>query len=274
MVKSFLLFLSLIIVFQAKAQPVIDCYSKVVQDSLVHIYEKKASKYGFNHPNHPHWEETWDSLLTICPNVAEAYHEKAVPYIRNGDYAKAFEFEEKAVDLDPKRWIAYYAFMNCIFSKNYEKALIEFNRADTLVPNASVMDHTYSFYRGISYLELNELDKAELEFLKDIRQQRRSNEHNDIHFNSLLYLGIVYSEMKEFDKAEKYFRDCLQQYEQLPEANYYLAQTLKIIGNREYSLYFEKAKQYFSAGFRINEPTEMYVNYPRQISEQELAAKN
>lgn len=271
MVKSFLLFLSLIIVFQAKAQPVIDCYSKVVQDSLVHIYEKKASKYGFNHP---HWEETWDSLLTICPNVAEAYHEKAVAYIRNGDYAKAFEFEEKAVDLDPQRWIAYYAFMNCIFSKNYEKALIEFNRADTLVPNASVMDHTYSFYRGISYLELNELDKAELEFLKDIRQQRRSNEHNDIHFNSLLYLGIVYSEMKEFDKAEKYFRDCLQQYEQLPEANYYLAQTLKIIGNREYSLYFEKAKQYFSAGFRINEPTEMYVNYPRQISEQELAAKN
>ena len=271
MVKLLLLFLSLNLAFQANSQPVIDCNSKTVQDSLVDIFGKIAAKHGFNHP---YWETTWDSLLTICPNTAEAYHEKAVPYIRNGDYAKAYEFEEKAVELDPKRWIGYYAFMNCIFSKNYERALIEFNRAEMLVPNASVMDHTYSFYRGVSYLELQELDKAELEFLKDIRQQRRSNENNDIHFNSSLYIGIVYYEMKEFDKAEKYFRDCLQQYEQLPEANYYLALTLKILGKGDSGLYFEKAKQYFSEGYKINEPTEMYVNYPRQISLQELAVKN
>lgn len=262
--KSLILFLNIIfITFSGYCQSPADCNSKIVQDSLLEVYSKKAWKYGYNHPQ---WETSWDSLIVICPNIARAYQEKAIPYLKSGDYAKAFELEDKAVELDPESWIAYRGFLHCIFTKNYQKALIDFDRAEKIVPNASVMDHTYSFFCGLSYLELGEFDKAEQSFLKDIAQQKKRGGNNDIHFNSLLYLGIVYLEMKEFDKAEKTLKDCLNYYAQLPEGNYYLGMTLKSTNNPAAKLYFEKANEYFQQGYKINEDNEAYVNYPRQIS--------
>jgi tetratricopeptide (TPR) repeat protein len=269
--KSLILFLSLFLTpVLGYSQTEIDCSSKVVQDSLLEVFSKKAWKFGYNHPI---WEASWDSLIAICPNIAEAYQEKAIPYLKSGDYAKAFELEDKAVELDPKRWIAYRGFLHCIFTKNYEKALSDFQLAEQMVPNASVMDHTYSFFCGLSYLETGALEQAEKMFLKDIEQQKSRGKDNDIHFNTLLYLGIVQFEMKEFIEAEKSLRESLRYYSQLPEANYFLAQVLKAIGNTDANLYFEKAKECFNQGYSMNEDNEAYVNYPRQISLVEIERK-
>ena len=100
--------------------------------------------------------------------------------------------------------------------------------------------------------------------------KERGEGKNDIHFNSLLYFGILYYLMNEFDKAETYLRDCLQLYEQHPMANYYMAMTLKITGNRQQDIYFEKAKQYMLEGYKMNEPHTFNVNYPRQITISEV----
>lgn len=269
--KSLILFLSLFLApVLGYSQTEIDCSSKVVQDSLLEVYSKKAGKFGYNHPI---WEASWDTLIAICPNIAEAYQEKAIPYLKSGDYAKAFELEDKAVKIDPKRWIAYRGFLHCIFTKNYEKALTDFQLAEQLVPNASIMDHTYSFFCGLAFLETGDLQQAEKMFQKDIEQQKSRGKGNDIHFNSLLYLGIAQFEMKEFIEAEKSLRECLKYYSQLPEANYYLGMALKAIGNPEGNLYFEKTKEYFNQGYSMNEDNEAYVNYPRQISLVEIERK-
>ena len=259
-----ILFLSfLLLKVNGYSQSVVDCKSKVFQDSLVQVYSEKAWKFGYNHPQ---WQASWDSLLAICPDIAMAYREKAIPYLKNGDYAKAFQLEDNAVELDPESWIAYRAFLHCIFTKNYERALVDFERAEKLVPKAYIMDHTYSFYKGLSYLGLEEYDKAEQALLLDIAQQHEKSGNNDTHFNSLLYLGIVYYEMKEYFIAEKVLKDCLQLYEQLPEANYYLALTFKKTGNAMATQYLEKAKEYLQLGYKINEDNEFYANYPKQIS--------
>ncbi len=262
--KLLILFLSFLLVpTTSHSQQKIDCSSKVVQDSLLEVYSTKAWKFGYNHPD---WEANWDSLIAICPNIADAYQEKAIPYLKSGDYAEAFELEDRAVELDPERWIAYRGFLHCIFTKNYEKALIDFQLAEQLVPNASVMDHTYSFFCGLAYLETGALEEAEKMFIKDIEQQKSRGKDNDIHFNSLLYLGIVQFEKKDFLEAERNLKECLKYYSQLPEANYFLGQLLKTIGNPDSDLYFKKAKEYFNEGYSMNEDNELYVNYPRQIS--------
>jgi tetratricopeptide (TPR) repeat protein len=271
MEKLLILFLSFLHVSAACfSQEVTRCNSNAFQDSLVEVYSKKARQFGYNHPQ---WEASWDSLLVICPNVSDAYREKAIPYLKSADYARAFELEDKAVELDPEKWIAYRGFLHCIFTKNYEKALADFDRAEKLVPNANIMDHTYSFYLGLSYLGLAEYAQAEQAFLKDITQQRRGNGNNDPHFNSLLYLGIVYYEIHEYGKAEKALKNCLRLYKQLPEANYYLALTFKSAGNSVASYYFEKAGEYYNLGYRLNEDNEPYANYPRQISQSDLKRK-
>lgn len=268
--KSLILYLSLIFVpLFGYSQNKIDCSSKNVQDSLLELYSQKAWKLGYNHPS---WITSWDSLIAICPNIAEAYREKAIPFLKSGAYSSAFELEDKAVELDPKSWIAYRGFLHCIFTKNYEKALTDFEAAEKLTPGASVMDHSYSFFTGLSYLGLANLSMAEQSFIRDIEQQRKGT-GNDVHFNSLLYLGIVRLEMKKFELAEKDLKDCIRYYAQLPEANYYLAMTLKATGNPDAEVYFNKAKQYYQQGYKINEDNEVYVNYPRQISLAEIEAK-
>lgn len=252
------------------SQKSLDCNTKAVQDSLFEKFSERAYRFDMNDDGR---EEVWDSLLAICPNIAEVYQEKSTKYIRNGDYARAFNFVDKAVLLDSVTWTAYRGFLHCIYTKDYESALIDLQRAERLSPYGNQMDHNYWFYRGLCYLELQSYEQAENAFLRDIKQQRRRVETNDIHFNTLLYLGIVYLEMMEFDKAEKTLKECLQYYEQLPEANYYLARTLKSIGNPGADLYFQKAKQYLLEGYKINEPTEWFVNYPRQISLKEIETK-
>ncbi|MFN3382080.1 MAG: hypothetical protein ACK41O_21680, partial [Runella zeae] len=155
MAKSSLLFLSLFyfqIICLGQNSRIIDCSSKQVQDSLVeHYIDNGAEKFGYNHPK---WQVYLDSLISICPNIARAYHQKALPYIKNGDYGSAFPLEDKAVQYDPERWLSYRAFLKCIFSKDYKGAIIDFDLAQKIAPHIFVMDHSYSFYKGLCYLEL------------------------------------------------------------------------------------------------------------------------
>ena len=268
MAKSLTLFISIFFLsFHSFSQRPPDCQSKSVQDSLFELYSEKARNFGFNDPG---WDLTYDSLLAICPNIAEAYQEKSIPYISNGNYQKAFEYIDKAVELEPHNWISYRGYLNCIYTKNYEKAISDFEEAQQRIPNGFIQDHTYSFYLALSHMELGNYEKAEGYFLKDIAQQKRGEAKNDVHFNSLLYFGILYYVTNEFDKAEVCFRDCLKLYEQLPMANYYMAMTMKMTGNKQQDIYFEKAKQYIQEGYKINEPNSLYVNYPRQITSYEV----
>ncbi|WP_414617778.1 tetratricopeptide repeat protein [Dyadobacter sp. 32] len=244
-----------------------DCNSKIVQDSLLEVYVERAGLYGFNDE---HWDLTLDSLLRICPGIARVYHEKSIPYLYNGDFSTAFDFVNKAVEIDKKGWLAYRGYLHCIFTRNYERALVDLTEAQTLEPYAHTMDHTYFFYFGLCHLGTGQYERAEQEFLKDIAQQGRGSGHNDIHFNSLFYLGIVYYEMKDFDKSARYFRDCLQLYEQFPEANYYLGSVLKILGSPAAAGYFERAREFYMEGYEMNEPNLSFINFPRQISRADL----
>ncbi len=171
--KSLILFLSFFFAaafcFCQSTQDILpkcDCSSKKVKDSLIEKYlTNGAEKYSYNGPR---WQLYCDSLIALCPNIAVAYQLKAIPYIKYGDYARAFPLEDKAVELEPKKWTAYRGFLKCIFTKDYEGAIIDFQNAQRLTPNGYEMDHTYLFYEGLCNLELGSYSIAEENFKKDI----------------------------------------------------------------------------------------------------------
>lgn len=244
-------------------QSTLDCSLREVQDSLMQTYSKKAWEAGFDSPG---WDAAYDSLLKICPNVSEAYQEKGLPHIARRNLEKVFEYNDKAVALEPQRWTAYRGYLHCLLAKNYEKAIADFEAAEKLTPNSFTMDHSFSFFIALSYMELGNYEKAETYFLKDIATQKRGEGKNDIHYNTLFYFGLMYYLQNEMDKAEGRLRECLQLYEQHPMANYYLATIMKITGNNQSRLYFEKARQYMEEGYQMNEPNSRYVPYPRQVA--------
>jgi tetratricopeptide (TPR) repeat protein len=278
MAKSLILFLSFILsIGFCSGQGAIksskcDCSNRSVQDSLIEFYlDNKADRLPYIY-NNPAWQFYCDSILLICPNVAYAYRQKAIPYIKNGEYEKAFALNDKAVELSPKEWTAYRGFLKCIFTKDYEGAILDFQKAQQLTPNGFEMDHTFFFFEGLCNLELGNYSKAKENFMKDILIQVGDNtKESDAHFNSLLYMGILYFEMNDNFKAKDYLIKCLNSYKELPEANYYLAMVYKKENNQELKKkYLEIAKQAKSDGYGLNEDNTYYSYYPHQITLYEI----
>lgn len=249
----------------ALAQP--DCSSKHVQDSLFQVYAQKARSFGADNPG---WDVAFDSLLAICPNIAEAYQEKGLRQMFLGDFGKVIAYNDTAVSLDPRRWLAYRGYLHCTLTQDYSKAITDLEAAEQLTPNAFTMDHTFSFFIALSHMESGNYQQAEKYFLKDIAQQKRGEGRNDIHFNSLLYFGVLYYLMNEFDQAELRLNQCLQLYEMHPMANYYMAMTMKITGNQRQNIYFEKARQALQDGYALNEPNLHYARFPRQVTMEDI----
>ena len=278
MAKSLILFLNFLWAIhfgfgQVTVQPLVkcDCSVKKIRDSLsVHYLDNGVEKYSYNSAG---WQLYCDSLIAICPNIAKAYQLKAIPYIKYGDYAKAFPLEDKAVELEPKNYTAYRGFLKCIFTKDYEGAIIDFQKAQQLTPNNYEMDHTYPFYEGLCNLELGYYSMAEENFKKDVNIQSGGNPEklSSVHFNTFLYMGILYYEMKDNEKARENLQKCIAIYRAHPDANYYLGLLYKRENNTELkNKYLEIAKQSKTKGYNINEDNIYYAYYPHQITLYEI----
>lgn len=272
MVKQLILFLSFLLsgFFSSCQQPLqktstCDCSNPRVRDSLVEKYlDNLVERVSYNTPQ---WQTICDRVIAICPNVAAAYQLKAIPFIKYGDYAKAFPLEDKAVELDPKQFTSYRGFLKCIFTKDYEGAIIDFQSAEKLVPNGYEMDHTFFFYKGLCNLELTYYAEAEKNFKKDIFIQTGGDTTKTVHYNSLFYLGVLYYEMKNYALAKEYLVRCLAVYEQHPDANYYLAMVYKKMRNFNLEKkYLTISKKAFEDKYDLVEDNIIYANYPHQVT--------
>lgn len=269
--KSLILFLSFLpIALICSSQTIqknhiiFDCTNKKIKDSLIKKYlDSGAEKHSYNSPQ---WQLYCDSLITICPNIAVAYQLKAIPFIKYGDYQKAFLLEDKAVQLDPQGFTAYRGFLKCIFTKDYEGSILDFQNAQKLLPNSYEMDHTYFFYEGLCNLELGNFSKAEENLKKDIFIQTQGDTLKTVHYNTLFYLGVLYYEIKNYDLAKNYLLKCIAVYKEHSNANYYLALVYNAMGKFDLkNKYLQFSKQAFEKGYGLNEDNIYYANYPHQI---------
>lgn len=245
------------------------CGSKANQDSLVARYiDRGAEKYSYLDPR---WTQCCDSLIASCPSIAVAYQHKAVPLVKDGKWEEAFALENKAVELDPRSWLAYRGFLKVIKTKDYDGGLADFQQASRLNPRGREMDHTYPFFEGLCHLETGKYAQAEADFKRDVALQKASAAESNVHFNSLFYLGVLYFEMEKYALAEQYLQQCLKQYAQHPDAHYYLALSYRA-EKREAPArqHLALAQQYLAKGYQLSEDNIVYENYPHQITAYEV----
>lgn len=173
-----------------------DCDSKAYQDTLAARY----LDWGTHCISYlsPRWGQYCHSLIAACPNIAQAYQQKAMPLIKCGDHAKALPLVDKSVALDANRRLAYRGFLKCIFTKDYAGAITDFQRVAKLKPNGREMDHTYPFFEGICELELGHYQQAETALALDMTLQRGGDGSGHLHFNTLLYAGVVATRFKRY----------------------------------------------------------------------------
>jgi tetratricopeptide (TPR) repeat protein len=244
-----------------------DCTSPRVKDSLVVRYIGNGAERSRVSYMNPKWQLYCDSILMVCSTVAEAYQLKAIPFLKYGDMLNAMPLLDQAVLYDTLHFLPYRAFIKCIFAKDYAGAIEDFEESKRRAGNAGVMDHTFSFYLGLCFLESGKPLEAAKYFAEDVMTQQARNGDADAHFNTWLYYGITQLDLHKLDLAKAYLSKCLAVYSQHPEGNYYMAIVHKNQGQREPALRYAKAAEAaLKAGYRMSEDNLYYVNYPRQIT--------
>lgn len=267
MIKKFILILSLFI-FNCQGQNKFKKESteqkKLRQDSLIAKYVKNcAEKYNYKYQMHE-WQNCLDKGLEQDSTVAYFWQQKAMPYFKAKKYEVGMQFLDKAVNLDQKAWLSYRAFIKCIFVKSYKESILDFEKAINMEGNSYIMDHTYKFYIALSYLQLNEYQKAETIFKQDIENQE--NKWGEAHLLDLFYYGISLYEQQYWGKAITQFDKSLKQYPNFSDANYYKAICFNRLKKfKESTKTFEKAKLDAKNGNTISEANSIYEIYPYQV---------
>ncbi len=241
--------------------------SRALKDSVENRYLKQGA-YHYSYFSNE-WQSNVDSALAITPDNDYLWQQKAMPYFKCRKYEVGMQYLDKAVVLNPKEYLGYRGFIKCIFSKNYADAIIDFSNATKLNDDKTEMEHPYSFYIGISYLQLNKFDSAIRYLTKTVETESPSGSTPLIHFMDWFYLGIAQYESKNYTAAIAFFDKNLQQYSHFSEAKFYKAICLhKLhIKKEEALVLFEEAAIDFKNGYSFTEDNCVYEKYPYQLSE-------
>lgn len=211
------------------------------------------------------WQDEIDAGLKKDSTVAYLWQQKAMPLFKLRKYEIGMPFIDKAVLHDAQRWQPYRAFIKCIFAKTYKDAIIDFEDCIEKYGNGYEMDHTYSFYIGLCYLQLNEYIKAEKlfkEYIDDIFNNRQGLEHP----TALFYYGISKYEQERWQDAIFEFDRTLKIYPNFSDVKFYKAMCLiRLEKMDEANILLEDGKKDAESGFTINEDNTIYEKYPYQV---------
>lgn len=241
---------------------------KKVLSGIDSMHVREYIEKSFQSPMHSlEHQQYLDSALAIVPESAWLWQQKAMPLYKARKYQLGKPFLDKAVEYAPEKYLDYSGFMRCIFSKDYIKSISEFMRAKKEFGDGYVMDHTYNFYIGLDYLQLNKFSKAK-EFLLLSKEQQFKDFPNDppqeaCHYLDWYYLGIADFELGNYNEAIASFDMSLMVYENFAEALYFKGRSMTKLGNEE-GVEWEK-KAFENADNTINEDNVIYEIYPYQL---------
>ena len=233
--------------------------NKIIEEHL----RQCASHYSYVFQMNA-WQECLDKGLEKDSTIAYLWQQKAMPYFKIQKYEVGMRFIDKAVLYNPQRYQPYRAFIKCIFAKTYQEAIIDLEDCIKKYGNNYEMDHTYKFYLALSYLQLNEFQKAEEIFKEDIQEQEKRI--GEAHFLDVFYYGISKFEQNKWEEAIVAFDQSLARYQQFSEAKYYKAICLLNLGKiTESKTAMEEAKKDQKNGYTINEDNSIYEPYPYKV---------
>lgn len=173
----------------------------------------------------------FDKAIEICPTYDNAYFEKSVPYLKNGDFVTWKSLIDKAVELNPKEHLAYRAWCRYQFLRDYKGAIQDFNELEKYYPGnlgySKNGDYNLYVVKAICYSALNQKEKA-VEILDNLFKT------NDYHYG--LYdhyqLGVTYFELNQYDKALENFEKQSKVYDFAE--NIYFKSKVSKIRNKDY----------------------------------------
>ncbi len=193
-------------------------------------------------------QECLDSAIRLCPTMADAWRELSVPYLKRGDFVTWRKYIDKAVALQPARFLDIRGWCRFKFLRDYEGALEDLHKFDSLSHFLSkhTGDGAYSLniimalcerelgnYANAAYYFSQGIDSTRKDFIGlfdylhravlKLRQQDYTGALSDLALQEKLcknyvetsyYKGIAYRSLGKHTQAKKQFKNAARLYKE------------------------------------------------------------
>lgn len=176
-------------------------------------------------------QEGFDRAIKHCPDFSNAYIEKAVSYLRDGEFATWKILIDKAVALEPKRHLGYRGWRKFQFLRDYKGAVQNLEAFKKYYPEdlgkPQNRDYNPDVVKAMSYNALGQKEKA-AGIIERLLATRAYVKGMFDHYQ----LGAIYFELGRYDKALENFERESKAYD-FAENTYFKSKVSKI-RNKDY----------------------------------------
>ncbi|WP_045501553.1 tetratricopeptide repeat protein [Chryseobacterium sp. StRB126] len=224
--RYYLSFLLLIVYTNTIAQ--VNCNAIEGEDckKACELYNTASDLQGFKAS-----QEGFDKAIELCPDFSSAYMEKAVPYLKNGDFATWKILIDKAVALDPKKHLGYRGWCKFQFLRDYKGAILDLEELKKYYPEdlgrSQNGDYNLDVVKAMSYSALGQKEKA-TGIIERLLATRGYVKGMFDHYQ----LGVTYFELGKYDKALENFEKQSKEYNFAE--NIYFKSKVSKIRNKDY----------------------------------------
>ncbi|KFF20484.1 tetratricopeptide repeat protein [Chryseobacterium sp. JM1] len=176
-------------------------------------------------------QEAFDKAIGLCPDFSNSYMEKAVPYLKNGDFVTWKVLIDKAVAVDPKMHLGYRGWCKFQFLRDYNGAVQDLEALKKYYPEdlgrSLNGDYHLEVVKAMAYSALGHKEKAAAIIEKALLSKGYFKGMYD-HYQ----LGVTYFELGRYDKASENFEKQSKEYDFAE--NIYFKSKVSKIRNKDY----------------------------------------
>jgi len=204
-------------------------------------------------------QELFDESLKLCPSIYFSWKEKAVPYLKTGDFITWAKLMDKAVEYNPTESLGYRGWCRYQFFRDYKGAIHDIELLDSLV-NYNIGfsqngDYHLNIAKALCYSGLGQNHKA----IQIIENQLKT-ENYDAGYYDYYQLGVTYFKVKDFKNALRCFEKQVV-ISDLAENEYYLGKIYKLQDNLiEYKKHKEIALTLYKGVKKLRDPYTHHFN--------------
>jgi tetratricopeptide (TPR) repeat protein len=192
----------------------------------------------------------FDKAIKLCPTMDYAYFEKAVPYLKNGDFIAWKKLIDKAVELNPTSHLGYRGWCRYQFLRDYKGAIRDIEQLDSII-NYDIGysingDYHLQVARALCYKALGDKQKAIA-----IMEKQLAVEGYTIMPYDYLHLGVLKLETNDLAGAIDYLKKEIAYNDYLAETYYFLGLAYKQQNAlADFMTAMEKAKVFYLKGYK------------------------
>ena len=194
-------------------------------------------------------QRLFDRSLQQCPNLDYAYFQKAIPFLKRGQFIEWKKMIDQAVELNPTQHLGYRGWCRFQFLKDAKGAIEDIEQLDEMVSYdigySQNGDYHLKIALALFYKTLGQTQKA-FSILKGQLEQ----EGYAPGLYDYLHLGVLYLELGQPEPAIQALLEEVQQNDFLADTYYYLARAYQMKGEIEQAQqHLNKAFEWYEKGY-------------------------